>query len=145
MQNYTTAVLPFKQNVLHSKQLHCLCSAGCLDRVLTPLLAMYAAPLTTVSVNISGISPAPMPLYPGSDEPLLYPVVRFSSELNRTGDFHWPPSDVKTSMEHWIIAANTSTAFMWTPEDHLYEGWYNVHVSAISLHWRNTAKPLLNG
>lgn len=91
-------------------------------------LCLPAYPLA-VAVGIGGIQPPPMPLYPGSDEPLLYSVVHFKSELNRTGDGHWPPWDAKTSMERWIVAADTSKPFIWAPEYELYEGWYNIHVS----------------
>jgi hypothetical protein len=84
-----------------------------------------------VAVGIGGIHPPPMPLYPGSEEPLLYPVVHFKSELNRTDDGHWPPWDAKTSMEHWILAADASRPYIWAPEYQLHEGWYNIHVSAI--------------
>ncbi|WIA36757.1 hypothetical protein OEZ86_008025 [Tetradesmus obliquus] len=80
------------------------------------------------AVGIGGISPPPMPLYPGSEEPMLFPVVHFTSELNRTDDGHWPPWDVKTSMEHWILAADTSRPYIWAPEYELYEGWYNIHL-----------------
>jgi hypothetical protein len=81
-------------------------------------------------VGIGGIHPPPMPLYPGSEEPLLYPVVHFKSELNRTDDGHWPPWDAKTGMEHWILAADASRPYIWAPEYQLHEGWYNIHVSA---------------
>jgi hypothetical protein len=60
---------------------------------------------------------------------MLFPVVHFKSELNRTDDGHWPPWDVKTSMEHWILAADTSRPYLWAPDYQLYEGWYNIHVS----------------
>ncbi|WIA36759.1 hypothetical protein OEZ86_008025 [Tetradesmus obliquus] len=89
--------------------------------VEAPLLPAFA-------VGIGGISPPPMPLYPGSEEPMLFPVVHFTSELNRTDDGHWPPWDVKTSMEHWILAADTSRPYIWAPEYELYEGWYNIHL-----------------
>lgn len=98
-----------------------------------PPAAAITTACTAVSVNISDIRPAPVPIYPGSTQLLFKPVYHFWSGLNRTKDGVWPPHGSVTTMDHWFVVESLRQAavpYIWTPEERLYEGWYNIQVCA---------------
>ncbi|KAF8065510.1 hypothetical protein HT031_003111 [Scenedesmus sp. PABB004] len=87
----------------------------------------------TFGIKVDGVTPEPVPLFPGSPTPLFHTVAHLWSELNRTKDWSWPPNDAKTSFDQWLVfssPAELAKPVSWTPDFLPHEGWYNLHVRA---------------
>lgn len=83
-----------------------------------------------VSVNISDMQPAPVPLYPGSPEPLFKTVFHFQSTFNHTEDGGWPSED-PPMLDQWIVlstAADARQPYLYTPDSQQPDGFWNVKV-----------------
>lgn len=83
-----------------------------------------------VTVNISDMQPAPVPLYPGSAQPLYQTVFRFRSSYNHSEDGSWPAEEPAV-MEEWIVlktAAEAKKPFLYAPEAQQVDGYWNVKV-----------------
>lgn len=87
-----------------------------------------------VNVNISGMQPAPVPLYPGSLDPLFKTVFHFESTFNHTEDGGWP-SEEPPKVEQWVVLSTVADAkepFVYTPDSQQLEGYWNVQVCGVS-------------
>jgi hypothetical protein len=89
-----------------------------------------------VGITFKGLSPQPVPLFPGSNSSLFNSVFHFSASLNRTKDWVWPPDSTPKSLSHWLVlgAGDSAKQQLWVPDDRVAEGWYNIAVRGARRH-----------
>ncbi|KAF8073058.1 celI [Scenedesmus sp. PABB004] len=85
-----------------------------------------------LTINVTGMGPAPVPLYPGASEPLYRIVFHLVSDLNRTASGAWPEGE-PPRLDQWVVldsAAQAARPLVITPPSDLPDGWWNVRLSS---------------